>query len=99
MSDNKNIKFEKGLEDLEKIVRDLENGELNLEDALKRYEDGIKLSRTLQGKLTEASKKIEVLTKNLEGNLEAKPLEAEKSGKAETKKKRAPKTNEEDLLI
>jgi len=49
MSDElKNLKFEKGLEDLEKIVQDLESGELALEDALKRYEKGVQLSQVLQ---------------------------------------------------
>ena len=75
MTDDKNVKFEKGLEELEKIVTELESGELTLDEVLKRYEQGVKISRLLQGKLEEATQKIEVLTKNLEGKLEAKPLE------------------------
>jgi exodeoxyribonuclease VII small subunit len=72
--DAKNVKFEKGLEDLEKIVAELESGELALDEVLKRYEQGVKISRLLQAKLEEATKKIEVLTKNLNGEMETKPL-------------------------
>lgn len=99
MTESKDIKFEKGLEDLETIVRALEAGELSLEDALKQYETGIKLSRLLQGKLEEASKKIEVLTKSMDGSLTAKPLELGSDEKSETKKKRSAKSGSEDLLI
>jgi exodeoxyribonuclease VII small subunit len=74
MSESKNIKFEKGLEELEKTVRELESGELTLEEALKHYESGIKTSRALQTQLAEAEKKIEVLTKNMEGKMEAKQM-------------------------
>ena len=99
MTESKDIKFEKGLEDLEKIVRALEDGELSLEDALRQYEAGIKLSRVLQGKLEEASKKIEVLTKTMGGDLEAKPLELGAAEKSETRKKKTGKSGSEDLLI
>ncbi len=99
MSEMKKFQFENGLEELEKIVQDLESGELTLEEALKRYEDGVKFSRLLQVKLEEASKKIEVLTKNLEGDMEAKPLEMGSSEKVSPKKKRAPKADDGELLI
>ena len=41
----KNINFEKSLNDLEKIVEELESGDLSLEDSLKAFEKGIKLAR------------------------------------------------------
>ncbi|MDD5217653.1 MAG: exodeoxyribonuclease VII small subunit [Candidatus Omnitrophica bacterium] len=63
------IQFEKALERLEKIVQDLETGSISLEDALKKYEEGVKLSRACQEKLTQAEKRIEVLTRDLNGAL------------------------------
>lgn len=61
------LKFEKALERLEKIVEELEAGNIPLEDALKKYEEGVKLSRACSEKLTQAEKKIQVLTQSLEG--------------------------------
>ncbi len=91
----KNVKFEKGLEELEKIVTELESGELTLDEVLKRYEQGVTISRLLQGKLEEATQKIEVLTKNLEGKLETKPLELGVNEKKASRKK----ASDEDRLI
>ena len=71
------VSFEKALEKLEKIVSELEAGNITLEDALSRYEEGIKLSRVCQEKLTQAEKKIEVLSKTAKGELVRKPFEAE----------------------
>ena len=62
------LKFEKALERLEKIVEELEGGNLSLEDALKKYEEGVKLSRGLNEKLSMAEKKIQILTKTLDGS-------------------------------
>jgi exodeoxyribonuclease VII small subunit len=66
--------FEKDLEQLEAVVAALEEGGLSLDDALKRFEDGIKLARRCDKALTEAEKKIEMLVKNVDGTLEAKPF-------------------------
>ena len=62
------LKFEKGLERLEKIVEELEAGNIPLEDALKKYEEGVRLSRSLNEKLAQAEKKIQILTKTLDGS-------------------------------
>ncbi len=61
------LKFEKALERLEKIVEDLESGNMPLEDALKKYEEGVKLCRICTQKLSQAETKIETLTKSLNG--------------------------------
>ena len=53
--------FEKALENLEEIVSSMENGELTLEDSLKAFEKGIKLTRECQGALREAEQKVRVL--------------------------------------
>ena len=53
-------KFEKDLERLESIVSALEEGGLPLDDALKRFEEGIKLAQRCERALTDAEKKIEI---------------------------------------
>ena len=60
-------RFEAALKQLEEIVQRLEKGELPLEDSLKLYEDGIRLSRLCHGKLEEAEGRIEVLLKDARG--------------------------------
>ncbi len=62
------LKFEKALERLEKIVEELEAGDIPLEDALKKYEEGVRLSRLLNERLAQAEKKIQILTKSLDGS-------------------------------
>ena len=59
--------FEQALQQLEQIVQKLEKGELPLEDSLKLYEDGIRLSRLCHGKLEEVEGRIEVLLKDARG--------------------------------
>ena len=106
MSDEE-IKFEKAMERLEKIVEDLEAGNISLEDALKKYEEGVKLSRACQEKLTQAEKKIEILTRALDGSLKKEPFEGEDGAdlmegaavKRKIKKTIIAKTTDEDLLI
>jgi len=98
------LKFEKALERLEKIVEDLEGGNLPLDEALKRYEEGVKLSRLCTQKLSEAENKIETLTKTLNGNLEAAPFDSDSDVKGAERKKAKKRTIEtqtpdEDLLI
>jgi len=56
--------FEKALSRLEKIVAELESGDFPLDDALKRYEEGVKLARLCTKKLDTAQKKVEILIKN-----------------------------------
>lgn len=75
-------KFEKDLEKLEEIVAALEEGDLPLDEALKRFEEGIKLAKRCEKALCEAEKRIELLTKNADGQLEAQPFveEQTKSG-------------------
>jgi exodeoxyribonuclease VII small subunit len=59
--------FEEALAALEKIVERLEKGELPLEESLRLYEEGIRLSRLCHGKLEEAEGKIEMLIKDAKG--------------------------------
>jgi exodeoxyribonuclease VII small subunit len=68
-------KFEKDLKKLEKLVEALEEGGLSLDDSLKKFEEGIKLAKRCENALNAAEKKIEVLTKNPDGEVVARPLE------------------------
>ena len=63
------LKFEKAIQRLEKIVDDLEKGELDIDKSLEIFEEGIKMSRVCSKKLDEAEAKIEKLTRNQKGEL------------------------------
>lgn len=54
--------FEQSITELEEIVRQLEKGELSLENSLKQFEKGISLARRCQDLLKKAEQKIELLT-------------------------------------
>jgi exodeoxyribonuclease VII small subunit len=54
-------KFEDALEKLEDIVKKMETGDMPLEEALKSFEEGIKLIRFCQTKLDEAERRVELL--------------------------------------
>ncbi|MEK6538329.1 MAG: exodeoxyribonuclease VII small subunit [Nitrospirota bacterium] len=60
----KEIKFEKVMERLEEIVQTLEKGDLPLEDSLKAFEEGIRLSSLCMAKLDEAEKRVEILVRD-----------------------------------
>ena len=67
------INFEKALEELESIVEDLESGDLSLENSLKSFEKGIKLSRQCQDKLSQAELQVQKLIEE-DGELKTTPL-------------------------
>lgn len=69
------ISFEKALEQLERIVHEMESGSLPLDTALKKFEEGIKLSRFCSQKLEETERKINLLIENQDGTLIEKPFE------------------------
>lgn len=78
------LKFEESLKQLEKIIKDLEKGDLPLEDSLKKYEEGVRLSQQLSKKLEQAQKRVEVLMKAEGGRLDTKPFDDEDSESDET---------------
>ncbi len=69
-------KFEEALGKLEEIVRRMEAGEMSLEESLKAFEEGIKLSRLCAKKLDEADRRVEILLRE-EGELVTKPFAGE----------------------
>lgn len=67
MSASKPANLEKSLQSLEKIVDELESGDLPLEKAMQRFEEGIKLTRACQTALRDAEQKVEILLKDAGG--------------------------------
>jgi exodeoxyribonuclease VII small subunit len=70
----KDLSFEEALKKLERIVESMESDELPLEDLLARFEEGTRLAKTCQAKLTEAELKIQQLETNASGELTFKPV-------------------------
>jgi exodeoxyribonuclease VII small subunit len=66
--------FEKSLETLEQLVRDLEHGELTLEQSLTAFERGVGLTRDCQQALKSAEQRVEMLVQNGDGSLETRPF-------------------------
>lgn len=77
MSAKKTINLEKALTDLEELVEELESGDLPLEKAMKKFEDGIKLTRSCQAALKDAEQKVEILLKNAGGEEALEEFEVE----------------------
>ena len=69
MKEEKDFNFEETMQKLETIVQELENGNLNLDDSIRKFEEGIKLSKNASNYLEEAEKKITVLIKDKEGEI------------------------------
>jgi exodeoxyribonuclease VII small subunit len=67
MTAQKTIDLEKALTELEELVEELESGDLPLEKAMKKFEQGIKLTRSCQSALKEAEQKVEILLKGAGG--------------------------------
>jgi exodeoxyribonuclease VII small subunit len=67
MSVKKITNLEKALADLEELVEELESGDLPLEKAMKKFEEGIKLTRSCQAALKDAEQKVQVLLKSAGG--------------------------------
>ncbi len=62
--------FEQSVEELEEIVRRLENGDATLDESLALFERGVKLAKGCQKMLDEAEMKVSVLTANPDGSVE-----------------------------
>lgn len=77
METNNSKNFESSLEELERIVRELERGDLPLEKSLELFEQGVKLSRACQERLNEAERRIEILTRDSQGRPAIRPFDAE----------------------
>ena len=67
MSVKRITNLEKALADLEELVEELESGDLPLEKAMKKFEEGIKLTRSCQAALKDAEQKVTILLKSAGG--------------------------------
>jgi len=67
-------RFEDTFKKLETIVNKLESGDLSLEDSVKLFEEGMRLSRLCSERLAEVQKKVELLLKSEEGGLKSQPF-------------------------
>ncbi len=67
--------FEEALARLEKIVKDLEEGDLKLEESLRLFEEGVGLTRLCASRLDEAQRRIDLLTRGAQGELKLVPFE------------------------
>jgi|SRR5690242_9578522 exodeoxyribonuclease VII small subunit len=68
-------KFEDELKDLEGIVGQIDSGELSLEDSIAAFERGVGLVRSLNQKLDEVERKVELLMRNAQGDLKTAPYD------------------------
>ncbi|MDA0679527.1 MAG: exodeoxyribonuclease VII small subunit [Proteobacteria bacterium] len=69
MTTKTKFNLEKSLADLETLVEELESGDLPLDKAMKKFEEGIKLTRGCQAALKEAEQKVEILLKTAGGEV------------------------------
>jgi len=66
--------FENAMKRLEAIVQDLESGDLTLDEAMKKFQEGVKLSRLCSQRLDETEKRVSILMKDEEGKVRAEPF-------------------------
>lgn len=77
MASKKNtLDFEKALRELEQLVEVLERGDLSLEESLKKFEQGVKLTRSCQQALQQAEQKVHLLMEE-NGQLSLEPFDPE----------------------
>ncbi len=75
MARSKKIHFEKSLSELEAIVEQLESNEISLEESLKQFEKGIKLTRECQKALDEAEQRVLSVTEQPDGSAAYSPYD------------------------
>jgi exodeoxyribonuclease VII small subunit len=69
--------FEQAMKQLEQIVQELESGDMPLETAIKKFEEGIQLSKFCTDKLDESEKRISILVQDAAGNISDMPFAAQ----------------------
>src|ERR1700760_1558055 len=79
------LNFETAMDRLEKIVEQMESGQLPLEDLIVRYEEGMNLVKVCQERLASAEQKIEIIARNNAGKPVVKDFEPAPEARGETK--------------
>ena len=85
--------FEQALAELEQLVETLEHGDLPLDEALRRFERGVELTRHCQGALKAAQQRVEILLRR-NGEAGAAPFEAEPEPQASVPSSPSPSARE-----
>lgn len=70
------LSYREASTELEHIIRNLESGDMELEDSLKSYTRGVELLRSLRGRLLDAEQKVSVLMADIDGNDVLQPADA-----------------------
>jgi len=68
----KNNNFEEMIKELEQIAKELESGDLSLDKSVEKFEEGIQISKSCSKILEDAEKRISILLKNSNGDIEEK---------------------------
>ncbi|KAA8980699.1 MULTISPECIES: exodeoxyribonuclease VII small subunit [Gammaproteobacteria] len=71
--------FETSIQELESLVRKLEQGDMPLEESLKAFERGVQLTRSCQQSLRDAEQRVEQVIENSQGELETRPFPEDSS--------------------
>jgi exodeoxyribonuclease VII small subunit len=79
------LNFETAMDRLEKIVEQMESGQLPLEDLIVRYEEGMNLVKVCQERLASAEQKIEIIARNNAGKPVVKEFEPTAETRTDTK--------------
>jgi exodeoxyribonuclease VII small subunit len=80
MASDQPRKFEEELADLEAIVSRIDSGELSLEESIAAFERGVAIVRSLNRRLDEVERKVEVLTRTAQGELKTTPFKSNSEG-------------------
>ena len=79
-------KFEEELKDLEAIVNQIDSGELSLEESIDAFERGVALVKSLNKRLDEVEKRVEVLTRSAGGSMQTNELDADSESRSKDSK-------------
>ena len=92
------LKFEQALEKLEKIVSDLEDGNVSLDKSLKNYEEGIKLATICHQMIEKAQQKVEILVKGDDGKVRLETFQDRQQEPIVKKTKKTKTAEDQDLF-
>jgi len=74
---SENINFEENMKQLEQIASELEKGDLDLDTSVKKFEEGMKISKSCSKILEDAEKKISILIKDNDGQITEEKFDIE----------------------
>jgi exodeoxyribonuclease VII small subunit len=93
------LNFETAMDRLEKIVEQMESGQLPLEDLIVRYEEGMNLVKVCQERLATAEQKIEIITRNNAGKPVVKDFEPAIDARPEPKPPAEPEHQNDEVRL